>query len=115
MLYAYLGNSKTLPVIISSTLSQFQEDKLLRVLRENNRSIRWTIANIKGISPSFYMYKVFLEDAHRPSIKQQRRLNLIMKEVVKTEIIKWLNAGIIVPISDSNWASPVQYVPRTLE
>ncbi|CAN6446975.1 unnamed protein product [Victoria cruziana] len=33
-----------------------------------------------------------------------------MKEVVKKEIIKWLDAGIIFPISDSEWVSPVQVV-----
>ena len=35
-----------------------------------------------------------------------------MKEVVKKEIIKWLDAGIIYPISDSSWVSPVQCVPK---
>ncbi|CAN6447752.1 unnamed protein product [Victoria cruziana] len=35
-----------------------------------------------------------------------------MKEVVKKEIIKWLDAGIIFPISDSEWVSPVQVVPK---
>ncbi|CAN6465458.1 unnamed protein product [Victoria cruziana] len=35
-----------------------------------------------------------------------------MKEVIKKEIIKWLDASIIFPISDSEWASPVQVVPK---
>ena len=35
-----------------------------------------------------------------------------MKEVMKKEIIKWLDAGNIYPISDSSWMSPVQCVPR---
>ncbi|XP_070036017.1 uncharacterized protein [Nicotiana tomentosiformis] len=90
--YAYLGNSETLPVIISSSVTNVQEEKLLRVLREHKKAIRWTISDIKGISPSFWMHKIFLEDGHRPSVEQQRRLNPIMKEVVKKEIIKWLDA-----------------------
>nr|XP_016451161.1 PREDICTED: uncharacterized protein LOC107775876 [Nicotiana tabacum] len=49
-----------------------------------------------------------MEDGHRPSVEQQKRLNPNMKEVVKMEIIKWLDAGIIFPISDSNWVSLVQ-------
>ncbi|XP_019236126.1 PREDICTED: uncharacterized protein LOC109216433 [Nicotiana attenuata] len=110
--YAYLGNSETLPVIISSSLTSTQEEKLLRDLREHKRAIGWTIADIKGISPSFCMHKIFLEDGHRPSVEQQRRLNPIMKEVVKKEVIKLLDAGIIFPISDSNWVSPVQCVPK---
>ncbi|GKD30204.1 hypothetical protein Tco_1240982 [Tanacetum coccineum] len=35
-----------------------------------------------------------------------------MKEVVKKEIIKLLDAGIIYPIEDSPWVSPVHYVPK---
>ena len=33
-----------------------------------------------------------------------------MKEILKKEIIKWLDAGVIYPISDSSWVSPVQCV-----
>ncbi|XP_075101709.1 uncharacterized protein LOC107791089 [Nicotiana tabacum] len=110
--YAYLGNSKILLVIISSSLTNTQEEKLLRVLREHKKAIGWTIVDIKGIIPSFCMHKIFLEDGHRLSVEQQRRLNPIMKEVVKKEVIKLLDAGIIFPISDSNWVSPVQCVPK---
>ncbi|KAH9773330.1 hypothetical protein KPL71_013298 [Citrus sinensis] len=35
-----------------------------------------------------------------------------MKEVVRTEVLKLLDAGIIYPISDSSWVSPVQVVPK---
>ncbi|XP_019257998.1 PREDICTED: uncharacterized protein LOC109236256 [Nicotiana attenuata] len=101
--YAYLGNSETLPLIISSNLTNTQEENLLRVLREHKKAIGWTIADIKGISPSICMHKIFLEDGHRPSVEQQRRLNPITKEVMKKEVIKLLDAGIIFPISDSNW------------
>ncbi|XP_070045816.1 uncharacterized protein [Nicotiana tomentosiformis] len=97
------GNYETLPVIISSRLTDVQEEKLLRVFREHKRAIGWTIVDIKGITPPFYMHKIFLEDGQRPSIEQERRLNPIIKEVVKKEVIKWLDAGIIFPISDSNW------------
>ncbi|XP_019266998.1 PREDICTED: uncharacterized protein LOC109244370 [Nicotiana attenuata] len=85
------------------SLNDVQEEKLLKVLREHKKAIGWTIADIKGISPSFCMHKNFLEDEHRPSVEQQRRLISVMKEVVKKEVIKWLDAGIIFPISDSNW------------
>ncbi|XP_070007381.1 uncharacterized protein [Nicotiana sylvestris] len=49
---------------------------------------------------------------HKPSRKHQRRLNPNMKEVVVKEVIKWLDAGIIFPISDNSWVSPVQCVPK---
>ncbi|XP_028791318.1 uncharacterized protein LOC114747196 [Neltuma alba] len=110
--YAYLGSSATLPVIVSSQLSTLQEEKLLRVLRNHKKAIGWSIANIKGINPSLCMHKILLEDGHKPSIEHQRRLNPVMKEVVKKEILKWLFAGIVYPISDGSWVSLVQCVPK---
>ncbi|KAL5570702.1 hypothetical protein UlMin_020299 [Ulmus minor] len=110
--YAYLGVVSTLPVIISAQLTETQECQLVKVLRKFKRAIGWTLADIKGISPSFCMHKILLEDSNKNSIEAQRRLNPIMKEVVKKEIIKWLDAGIIYPISDSSWVSPVQCVPK---
>lgn len=101
--YAYLGESSTLLVIISSLLSKEQEETLLLlVLRENKRASGWTIVHIKGISPSICVHKIQLEEGHTPTIEHQRRLNPIMKEVVKKDIIKWLDAGIIYPIYDSS-------------
>ncbi|KAL5578211.1 hypothetical protein UlMin_019910 [Ulmus minor] len=78
-------------------------EQLLKVLRKFKKVVGWTLADIKGISPSFCMHKILLEDSSKNSIEAQRRLNPIMKEVVKKEIIKWLDAGIIYPISDSSW------------
>ncbi|XP_070004486.1 uncharacterized protein [Nicotiana sylvestris] len=70
------------------------------------------MVDIKGISPPYCMHKILLEEGHKPSREHQRRLNPNMKEVVKKEVIKWLDARIIFPISDSSWVSPVQCVPK---
>ena len=42
----------------------------------------------------------------------QRRLNLNMKEVVRKEVLKLLDVGIIYPISYSKWVSLTQVVPK---
>ncbi|XP_075098869.1 uncharacterized protein LOC107798884 [Nicotiana tabacum] len=110
--YVYLGSSKTLPVIVSSYLSKFQEEKILGVMREHKHAIGWTMSDIKGISPAFCMHKILMEEGHKPSVEHQRRLNPIMKEVIRKEVIKWLVIGIVFPISDSKWVSPVQCVPK---
>ncbi|XP_070005140.1 uncharacterized protein [Nicotiana sylvestris] len=80
-------------------------EQLLQVLQECKTAIGWTMVDIKGISPTFYMHKILLEEGHKPSIEHQRRLNPNIKEVVKKEVIKWLDTSIIFPISDSNWIS----------
>ena len=35
-----------------------------------------------------------------------------MKEVVKKEVLKLLDVGVIYPITDSKWVSPTQVVPK---
>ncbi|CAL8993318.1 unnamed protein product, partial [Prunus brigantina] len=110
--YAYLGESETLPVIIASQLGPSDEKKLLRVLKEHKTAIGWSIADIKGISPTLCMHKILLEDNAMPKRDAQRRLNPNMKEVVRKEVMKLLDVGIIYPISDSKWVSPVQVVPK---
>ncbi|XP_022891734.1 uncharacterized protein LOC111406565 [Olea europaea var. sylvestris] len=83
--YAYLGKSCTLHVIISNIVSKVEEEKLLRVLRENKTAIGWIIVDIKGISPSLYMHKILMEENFRPTIESQRRLNPNMKKAVRAE------------------------------
>ncbi|KAI3737146.1 hypothetical protein L2E82_27141 [Cichorium intybus] len=110
--YAYLGDEKTLPVIVSSKLSKDEEYELVHTLKRYKEVIGWTIADIKGLSPSLCMHKILMEEDFKPTREAQRRLNPPMMEVVKKEILKLLNAGMIYPISDSKWVSPVQVVPK---
>ncbi|KAM1402222.1 hypothetical protein ACFX2I_010997 [Malus domestica] len=58
------------------------------------------------------MHRIFMEAGTKPTVEAQRRLNPIMKEVVRVEVMKLLDAGIIYPISDSKWVSPTQVVPK---
>ena len=80
--YAYLGESSTLLVIISASLTLVEEENFLRILRDHRDAIRWSLADLKGIRPSMCMHRILLEDGHKPSVEAQRRLNPTMKEVV---------------------------------
>jgi hypothetical protein len=110
--YAYLGPGETFLVVIFTALNEEQEGKLLCVLRDHKLAIGWTIADIKGISPLICTHRIYLKDDCKTSREPQRRLNPTMKDVVKNEVIKLLDAGIIYPISDSKWVSPIQVVPK---
>ena len=82
------------------------------MLRDHKDAIEWSLADLKGIRPSMCMHRILLEDGHKLSVEAQRRLNPIMKEVVRKEVLKWLDSRVIYPISDSSWVSPVQVVPK---
>ena len=58
------------------------------------------------------MHKILLNDDAKTLVEQQRRLNPVMKDVVRKEVLKWLNAGFIYAILDSPWVSPVHAVPK---
>ncbi|KAK8516142.1 hypothetical protein V6N12_013549 [Hibiscus sabdariffa] len=110
--YVYLGANDTLPVIISSQLNANQELSVVNFLKQYKKALGWTMADLKGISPTICMHKIMLDECHNTSVEPQRRLNPTMKKVVMKEIIKWLDAGIIYPISGSSWVSHLQCVPK---
>ena len=112
MKYAFLQLEKGKPVIISARLTRQEEQKLLETLIKYKEAIAWSIEDLKGISPSICMHKILLEENATTSVEHQRRLNPIMKEVVKKEVLKLLNAGFIYAISNSPWVSPVHVVPN---
>ncbi|XP_060190996.1 uncharacterized protein LOC132620349 [Lycium barbarum] len=110
--YEFLGLNTTLPVIISARLTDEQRERLMVILRRYKKAIGWSIADIQGIPPGICTHKIQLDEDCEPSVEHQRRLNPPMQEVVKVEIIKWLDAVVVYPISDSSWVSPVQCVPK---
>lgn len=82
------------------------------MLRNHKKAIGYSIDDIKGLSPSLCMHMILLENDQKPTREPQRRLNPNLKEVIKKEVLKLLNVGIIYPISDNDWVSPVQVVPK---
>nr|GEW41963.1 retrovirus-related Pol polyprotein [Tanacetum cinerariifolium] len=89
--YAFLEDSKKLPVIIAKNLKDVEREALINVLKFHKRAIAWKISDIKGIDP---------------------RVNPKIHDVIKKEVIKLLNAGMIYPIPDNPWVSPIHCVPK---
>ena len=110
--YAFLEPENGKPVIISTELTENEEQRLLDILRKYKEAIAWSIEDLKGISPSICMHKIMLNDDVKTSVQHQRRLNPVMKDVVRKEVLKLLNVGFIYTISDSPWVNPVHVVPK---
>ncbi|GKC37043.1 reverse transcriptase domain-containing protein, partial [Tanacetum coccineum] len=109
--YVFLKEPSFLPVIISSQLSKEKKNKLIYVLKKHKQAFPWKTTNILGICPSFCKHKIQLLDDKKPVVQKQRRLNLNMQEVVKKEIVKLLDTGIIYPITDSPWVGEYFQIP----
>nr|GEX59881.1 reverse transcriptase domain-containing protein [Tanacetum cinerariifolium] len=96
--YAFLEGNDKLSVIIAKDLSVEEKIALITVLKSHKRAIAWKLSDIK-------------ED-FKPAVQHQRRVNPKIHDVIKQEVIKLLEAGLIYPISDSPWVSPVHCVPK---
>ena len=101
-----------MPLIIASDMDEQQVQSLVKVLKRFKRAIGWTISDIIGIPPGICSHKIQLMHDHKRSIEHQRCLYSPMQEVVKKEIIKWLDTGVIYPDADSSWVCPIQCVPK---
>ncbi|GJT41888.1 reverse transcriptase domain-containing protein [Tanacetum coccineum] len=110
--YAYLKGDESCLVIISFKLTEKEKTSLIRVLEKQKEVIAWKMSDIKGINSSFCTHKILMEESFKPVIQPQRRLNLKVQDVVKDEIVRLLDSGLIYPISDSPWVSPIHVVPK---
>nr|GEW49860.1 DNA-directed DNA polymerase [Tanacetum cinerariifolium] len=110
--YAYLEGIDKSPMIIAKDLKVNKKVALLKVLKSHKRDIAWKIIDIKGIDPRFYTHKILMEEDYKSAIQSQRRVNPKIHEVIKKEVIKLLDAGIIYPISHSPWVIPIHCVPK---
>ncbi|GJT18088.1 reverse transcriptase domain-containing protein [Tanacetum coccineum] len=110
--YAFLEGIDKLPVIIAKDLKDEEKVALIKVLKSHKRALAWQLSDIKGINPEFCTHKILMEDDFKPAVQHQRRVNPKIHEVIKKEVLKLLDAGLIYPISDSPWVSPVHCVPK---
>ncbi|GJY85731.1 reverse transcriptase domain-containing protein [Tanacetum coccineum] len=101
--YAFLEGDDKLPVIIAKNLNDEDKTALIKVLKSQKHAIAWKIYDIKGIDPQFCTHKILIEENAKPVVQHQRRVNPKIHEVIKQEVIKLLDAGLIYPISDSPW------------
>ena len=105
------GDDK-LPVIIAKDLTEEEKTALIKVLKSHKQAIAWKLSDIKGINPEFCTHKILMEDDFKPAVQHQRRVNPKIHEVIKQEVLKLLDDGLIYPISDSPWVSPIHCVPK---
>ncbi|GKC00392.1 hypothetical protein Tco_0986528 [Tanacetum coccineum] len=99
--YAFLEDNNKLPVIIAKDLSVDEKTALIKVLKSRKRAIAWKLSDIKGINPEFCSHKILMEEDYEPAVQHQRRVNPKIHDVIKKEVEKLLDAGLIYPISDS--------------
>nr|GEX64877.1 DNA-directed DNA polymerase [Tanacetum cinerariifolium] len=109
--YAFLEELDKLPLIIAKDLKDIEKEALIKVLKSHKRAIAWKISDIKGIDPRSCTHKILMEEDYKPGVQSQRRVNPKIHDVIKKEVIK-LDVGMIYPISDSPWVSPIHCVPK---
>jgi len=72
----------------------------------------WSYKEMKGIHPLVCTHHIYIKEDCKPVRQPQRRMNPALKDIVKEEVQKLLDAGFIYPISDSEWVSPLVLVPK---
>ncbi|GJW82287.1 reverse transcriptase domain-containing protein [Tanacetum coccineum] len=118
--YAFLADNNKLPVIIAKDLSDDEKTALIKVLKSRKQAIAWKLSDIKGINLKFCSHKILMEEDYEPTVQHQRRVNPKIHDVIKKEVEKLLDAGLIYPISDSPWPTrkdhfPLPFMDKMLE
>nr|GFA97602.1 reverse transcriptase domain-containing protein [Tanacetum cinerariifolium] len=117
--YAFLGDNEKWPVIIVKYLSFNEKSALINVLKSRKKAIAWKLTDIRGIDLEFCSHKILLKEDFSPKVQSQRRVNPKIYDVIKKEVEKLLDTGLIYPISDSPWRvkkhfRPIHYASKTM-
>nr|GEZ03103.1 reverse transcriptase domain-containing protein [Tanacetum cinerariifolium] len=110
--YTFLEGDNKLPVIIAKELGDEEKSALIKVLKSDKRAIAWKLSDIQGINLEFCIHKILMEEDYKPAMQHQRRVNPKIYDVIKKEVEKLFDTGLIYPISDSPWVSSVHCVPK---
>nr|GEV23102.1 reverse transcriptase domain-containing protein [Tanacetum cinerariifolium] len=121
--YAFLEGDDKLPVIITKDLKDKEKTALIKVLKSHKQALAWQLSDIKGINSEFYTHKILMEDDFKLAVQHQRRVDPKIHEVIKKEVLKLLEAGLIYLISDSPWLNdstrkdhfPLPFMDQMLE
>nr|GEY32745.1 reverse transcriptase domain-containing protein [Tanacetum cinerariifolium] len=105
--YAFLEGDDKFPIIIAKDLKDEEKIALIKVLKSHKQALAWQLSDIKGINLKSCTHKILMEDDFKPAVQHQRWVNLKIREVIKKEVLKLLDAGLIYPISNSPWVSLV--------
>jgi hypothetical protein len=104
---------KTLNINPNLTVAETQQ--LMKLLLEHKEAFAWDYTEMKGISPELCTHRIYIKEDCRSICQSQRRMNPNLREILKEELEKLLNAGFIYPISNSEWVSPLVIVPKKNE
>nr|GFB92918.1 reverse transcriptase domain-containing protein [Tanacetum cinerariifolium] len=89
-----------------------EKTALINVLKTRTKEIAWKLTDIKGIDPEFCSHKILLKEGYSSKVQSQRRVNPKIYDVIKKEVEKLFDTGLIYLISDSPWVSSIHCVPK---
>nr|GEU57810.1 reverse transcriptase domain-containing protein [Tanacetum cinerariifolium] len=84
--YAFLEGDNKLPVIIAKAFKDEEKSALIKVLKSHKRAIAWKLSNIHGINSEFYTHKTLMEEDYKLVVKNQRRVNPKIYDVIKKRL-----------------------------
>lgn len=58
---------------------------------------------MKGLNPTLYTHIIYINEGFLPLCQPERGINPLLREIIKTKLQKFLDAGFIYPISNSRW------------
>nr|GEY88878.1 reverse transcriptase domain-containing protein [Tanacetum cinerariifolium] len=103
LLKEFLNDDPSSPPLPAQELKDEEKTALIKVLKSHKQALTRQLSDIKGIDLEFYTHKILMEDDFKQSVQHQRRVNPKSHEVIKKEVLKLLDAGLVYPISDSPW------------
>ncbi len=92
---------------INNELIASQMTSIIKLLQDSQQAFAWDYTNMKGLDPSLCMHKIFINSECKLVRQPQMSLNPTLKDIVKVELQKMLEAKFIQPFKYNGMNSNV--------
>jgi hypothetical protein len=97
---------------ISNDIKGEERAEYARILKEYSDVFAWAPTDLEGIPAKLGEHSIDLQEGAVLVHQRQYRLNPRYSLMVKKEIDRLLEAGLIYPVNNSEWVSPIVVVPK---
>lgn len=80
---------------INPRLDSEQQTQLIQILQKQSGKLAWEYKDMRGIHPDTCIHHIYTQENVRPIRQPQQRMNPVLKDIMKDELQKLVNANFI--------------------
>jgi len=101
-------------VLLGKILNQKEQEQFIKLLKRYIKFFTWTYSDMPRLDPNLVVHNLVLEKDAKPIKQKLRKMHPKVALLVKEELQKLLDVGLITPIDYPMWVSNVVSIGKKI-